>query len=378
MKITVVCDVLGKENNGTTIAAMNLIRFLHEKGHDVRVLCCDKDKETFDGYFVVPTRNFYFMNSYVEKNGVTIAKPDDEIIKKSLEGIDIVHIMLPFALGIRTAQIAKELHIPISAGCHLLAENFSIHLHMQDVKLVNDIAYKHFYKLYELADCIHYVTPYLRTLYEGKYGPTNGYVISNGVSEEFTPADNPADISDVIKIVYTGRYSREKAHHILLDAVALSKHSKKIQLILPGSGPIKEQLEKKIEKYDYPKPQMGFIDREKMPDVLRSCYLYVHAAEIEAEGIGCLEAISCGLVPIINDSPRCATHSYSIDEHTSFKDGNPQDLANKIDYWIDNPDKYIEERQKYIEMSSNLFSRKKCMEQMEQMLLKTIEKFGNK
>ena len=41
MKITIVCDVLGKENNGNTIAAMNLIRYLREHGHEVRVLCCD-------------------------------------------------------------------------------------------------------------------------------------------------------------------------------------------------------------------------------------------------------------------------------------------------------------------------------------------------
>lgn len=33
MKILVVCDVLGKENNGTTIAAMNLIRYLKSRGH---------------------------------------------------------------------------------------------------------------------------------------------------------------------------------------------------------------------------------------------------------------------------------------------------------------------------------------------------------
>lgn len=44
MKITMVCDVLGKENNGTTIAAMNLIRYLREHGHEVRVLCCDQDR----------------------------------------------------------------------------------------------------------------------------------------------------------------------------------------------------------------------------------------------------------------------------------------------------------------------------------------------
>ena len=30
MTIAVICDVLGKENNGTTIAAMNLIRSLRE------------------------------------------------------------------------------------------------------------------------------------------------------------------------------------------------------------------------------------------------------------------------------------------------------------------------------------------------------------
>lgn len=44
MKITIVYDVLGKENNGTTIAAMNMIRHLREHGHEVRVLCCDQDR----------------------------------------------------------------------------------------------------------------------------------------------------------------------------------------------------------------------------------------------------------------------------------------------------------------------------------------------
>ena len=38
MIIAVVSDVLGEENNGTTIAAMNLIRSLKAKGHEVRVI----------------------------------------------------------------------------------------------------------------------------------------------------------------------------------------------------------------------------------------------------------------------------------------------------------------------------------------------------
>ena len=44
MNITVVCDVLGLENNGVTIAAMNLIRFLKSRNHNVRVLCADESK----------------------------------------------------------------------------------------------------------------------------------------------------------------------------------------------------------------------------------------------------------------------------------------------------------------------------------------------
>lgn len=45
MKITIICDVLGEPNNGTTIAAMNLIKHLKEKGHEIRIVCNDADKK---------------------------------------------------------------------------------------------------------------------------------------------------------------------------------------------------------------------------------------------------------------------------------------------------------------------------------------------
>ena len=67
MTITVVCDVLGKENNGTTVAAMNLIRFLKEQGHTVRIVCGDQDKVGQEDVFVVPNYDFgRLLNAYVE------------------------------------------------------------------------------------------------------------------------------------------------------------------------------------------------------------------------------------------------------------------------------------------------------------------------
>ena len=88
MKIAIVSDVLGEENNGTTIAAMNLINWLKSKGHDVRVICPDPEKATIPGYYIVKTLNVGPFNGYVAKNGVSISRPDKKVIEKALKDID--------------------------------------------------------------------------------------------------------------------------------------------------------------------------------------------------------------------------------------------------------------------------------------------------
>ena len=76
MKIAIICDVLGKENNGTTVAAMNLIRSLKAKGHEVHVVCPDEDRRGDEGFYIVKKINFGIFNDYVEENGVVISRPD--------------------------------------------------------------------------------------------------------------------------------------------------------------------------------------------------------------------------------------------------------------------------------------------------------------
>ncbi len=71
MKIAIICDVLGKPNNGTTLAAYNLIGFLKERGHDVTVVCADPDKEGKEGYAVVPVKNLGPLNALLKANNVT-------------------------------------------------------------------------------------------------------------------------------------------------------------------------------------------------------------------------------------------------------------------------------------------------------------------
>ena len=69
MVITVVADVLGKANNGTTITILRLIESLKARGHEVRVVSPTPVKE--EGFYCLPRRNFFIFNEYLEKNGVT-------------------------------------------------------------------------------------------------------------------------------------------------------------------------------------------------------------------------------------------------------------------------------------------------------------------
>ena len=375
MKITIVCDVLGEENNGTTLAAMNLIRALRAKGHQVTILCPDEEKKGVPDYAVVPTRNLGIFNGYVASNGVKLAKPDDRVIRQAVTGADIVHVMLPFILGRRATMISKELGIPVSAGFHAMAENFTSHIFMENFYPANRLTYCLFAKDYGRVDAIHHPTQFLRDLYEGMYGPTNGYVISNGVNASFKPCQvqKPREYQGKFVIVATGRYSKEKNQEVLLKAANLSRHREQLQVILAGSGPKEKSLRALGNKLPV-EPQFGFFPHDQMVELLNYADLYVHSAAMEAEGISCLEAISCGLVPIISNSPRCATKAYALTDRSLFQFDSPKDLAAQIDWWLDHPQERTQWGSRYAENAAGQFDQEKCMEQMERMLLETAGK----
>lgn len=373
MIVTIIADVLGEENNGTTIACMNLIRYLKSYGDTVRIVCPDKSSEGTEGYYIVKTLNLGFIiNKIVEKNNVTIAKPDKNIIREAVEGSDVVHVMMPFPVGCCAAQIARELGIPVTAGFHCQAENFSSHILMfMNSKFFNRLVYKHFYKsLYRYVDTIHYPTRFIRDLFEKTVGhKTNGLVISNGVNEayKYAPTPKPDRLKDEFIILFTGRYSKEKSHTLLVKAVGCSKFKDRIRLIFAGSGPRRLQILRAVRKAGIKMPIMKFFTRAQLARIINYADLYCHPAEIEIEAIACLEAISCGLVPIINNSPRSATKAFALDEKSLFNCNDYRDLARKIDFFLEHDDIRQEYSKKYL-ASPYAQSQKECMVRMRKML----------
>ena len=381
MKIVIACDVLGKKNNGTSMASYNLIDFLKSKGHQVTVICNDKDKEGEEGFVIVSKLNLGKpLNKILDKNGVALTKvkkKDKEKIEEVVKNCDIVHCMLPFALSIAVTKIANELNKPVTAGFHCQAENVTSHFFAMNSKLINKLVYQVFRrKFYRNVDGIHYPTQFIRDTYEKVAGKTNGYVISNGVNKYVKPkeVEKPEKIKDKFVILTTGRMSKEKQQIVLLKAIAKSKYNDKIQLIMAGQGPLKKKFIAYSKRHLKNKPIMSYFSREEMTDVLNYSDLYVHPAEAELEGIACLEACVCGLVPVVSDSKKAATKNFALEQNNMFRNKNVNDLVKKINYWIEHPEERKACKQKYIEYST-IFDQEECMNKMEEMFKEVIKKY---
>ena len=372
MIICVVCDVLGEANNGTSIAAMNLINSLREKGHTVRVVCPDSEHKGKPDYYIVPSLGLGPFKKYVQKNGVVIAKPSKRILKEAFDGADHIHIMMPFMLGCAAGKMAKKQGLSVTAGFHCQAENFTSHIFMKNNKLANYLTYKVFYHFcYKNVDAVHYPSQFIHDVFEHYGGKTNGWVISNGVNKQFRPLniDRPKEFTGKKVVLFTGRYSKEKSHTVLIDAAKKSKYADNIMLIFAGEGPLKAKLIKRSKGLANP-PIFKFFSREELVRIINNADLYVHPAEIEIEAIACLEAISCGLVPVISDSPRSATRYFAKDEKNLFPCNDSTELANRIDYWLDHPKEKELRRQEYLDYTKK-FDFDECMNKMEEMIIKT-------
>ncbi len=381
MVVTIVADVLGKENNGTTIACMNLIRYLKSKGDEVRIVCCDKDRKGEDDFYVVPTMYLGCLLNYViKKNEVSLAKPKKDILEKAIIGSDVVHIMIPFKLGRAALKIAIKNNIPVTAGFHCQAENFTGHLYgLMNSFAVNHLVYKNFYnKFYNKVDAIHYPTEFIKDVFEKAIkNKTNAYVISNGVNDKYCKKESfkPIELQDKFIILFIGRFSKEKSHEVLINAIKYSKYKEDIQLVFAGSGPRRNKLIKCAKKAKINMPIMNFYSRDELIKVINYADLYCHPSVAEIEAISCLEAICCGKVPVISNSERSATKYFALDNLSLFECNNSKDLASKIDFWIENPKLKEEYSIKYLQ-NVNKFNQDECMKKMRNMLLDVIDNKG--
>ncbi|GAA2336433.1 glycosyltransferase [Dactylosporangium salmoneum] len=341
MVITLVIDTFNVGNNGTTISAMRFAETLIARGHTVRVVACGAPDEPPDGpdMYWVPELVVPIASSFAHRQNTLFAKPVRAVLRTAIEGADVVHIYQPWPLGRAAQRIARELGVPAIAAFHIQPENVTYNIGLGWFPPAAHVVYFLLRLLfYGRFTDIHCPSTFIAAQLRQHGYRARLHVISNGVGSNFRPGPpRVRGAGEPFRILMVGRLSPEKRQDVLIRAARRSRHAADIQLHFAGHGPREKRLRRMGARLPNP-ARFGYYPQDELIALIRSCDLYVHASDVEIEGMSCMEAFSCGLVPVIADGRRSATSQFALEARNLFRAGDPAALAARIDEWIDDPD----------------------------------------
>ncbi len=135
-----------------------------------------------------------------------------------------------------------------------------------------------------------------------------------------------------------------KGHSYFIDAIPLilEKHPSTMVVFI-GEGPLREDLEEKVNQKKLSK-NVKFLGElySILPKMIASMDLFVQPSLIESFGLAVAEAQSCA-IPVVA-SKTGGIPEIILDEKTGFlvAPGNPEQIAEKVNFLLDNPEKSVE------------------------------------
>ena len=376
MKILFVLECANQPTNGTTASCIRFAKELEKKGHEVTIIGCDNIVgEKYHRYYGLPKYHFPFADKAIVKDGFLLCKLIYKTLFEAIEGQDVVHTFLPFKLSNVCRLIAQEKGIAVTGAFHTVPQNYTAAIHLGWSKLINGIVLhcckKYYYENIRYIHCPSQMAADIMT--NKKFKNCVPRVISNGVTPFFHKLDNvskPDAYKDKFIVCMSGRLADEKRQDLIIKAVAKSKYNKNIQIVLCGQGPNHDIYLRLAKRRKLANPLViKFCSHDELRETMNYIDLYIHASDYEIEGISCMEAISCGAVPLISNHPVCATKDFAIDkEHCLFKHGSVKDLKEKIEYFYEHPEER-ERLQKLYEVESPKYLLEKQVDALEQMFI---------
>lgn len=367
MRILIVTDDYFNKSNGMCISTQRFAKEFQKMGHEVRTVSCE-----IGGIpnYTVPELIVPFFKNIIAKEGYHIALPKKHILKKAIQWADVVAVETPFPLGWHSAKIAKKLHKPSYATFHLYPGNITEPIHLNN-RFFNNF-FMWFFKNISFKNCQAIQCPTVKVKEQLRKSNFRQklYVISNGISQKFIDNSHKSQIGHPFTILCIGRYSREKHQEVLLNALKYIKNPARIRVILAGKGPLKSKFQKTIKNLPV-QVIMKFYTPKQLRHIIAHSDLVVHCADVEIEGMACMEAFAGGCVPIIADSPLSSTISYALTEKNKFPAGNSKILAERINYWINHHQELKVTSKKYQQFAKTLTvesSAKKAIEMMQDLI----------
>lgn len=257
------------------------------------------------------------------------------------EKIDVVYSIHPAILARQSVRAAKRLHIPIVSHSHTLPDLILPWFPKFLVKIVKRVLVF----LYKRYDGIIYPTQFLLKKYSDCHFKMPQVAIGNGVDTTlFHPGEQINQHEFTLLCV--GRLEQAKNQILLLDALHLlytqKRLEKNMRCIFVGWWALEKKLQRLTTEYGLTDKIefTGRLDnqRDRLVKLYQDASVFVLPSLYETEGMVVMEAMACGCPLLISNSPTSAAKDFVHNNGYTFNYKNPQDLADKIEKLMNNPD----------------------------------------
>lgn len=270
-----------------------------------------------------------------------LAIPGYQTFAKALDKFnpDILHINSPCPLGFSAMKYGEVFNIPVVATYHT---HFPKYLPYYHLSALEEWTWKLSRSLYNNIDRTFVPTrPIMEELlqhnfHELEYLP-NGVdgVVFNPKRRSFVWRKQFGNATKTI-ILFVSRLVWEKDLQVLVEVNKILKEKRNdFEIVIVGEGPARKEFQAKMPAAHF----LGYQSGIPLAEIFASSDIFAFPSTTETFGLVTLEAMASGLVPV------AANAGGAVDIIEDGKSGlfaapkNGKDMAEKIEYLLDHPEK---------------------------------------
>lgn len=306
MRVLITTDLYTANINGVVTSVKNLISYLKDNGHEVKILTLSESTtshKTDFAYFIASIPMGIYPN--IRMPLVYRHQYINEIIAWKPE---IIHSQCEFFTMSFAKRIARKTGAPMVHTYHTLYERYIkyvIPLETLGTKMLKWFIRK---RLARIAAVIA-PTEKIRRHLAGYHTLCPVVVVPSGINVKMhTPISPEARelkrkqlgiAGDEFVLVYVGRLAEEKnLEEILAYFTAESRKDSHLKLLIVGDGPYKKHLEKQANPIQEKVIFTGMIPPEAIHEYYQLGDVFVNASTSETQGLTYVEALMNG-VPLL-------------------------------------------------------------------------------
>lgn len=332
MRIAFVTDTYEDGIAGGVVTAVRFVEALRQR-HEVTVVATGR---AAPGKVVLP--GFQLPLHAMRENRFTFGWPSRAILERVFAEADVVHLNFPFLLGFGGVRVARRMGVPVVAAFHVQPGNLLLNVGVRSQWLTRWMYRCWVRGFFQLADAVVCPSAFAAERLKAAGLAVPIWVVSNGVPacRPRAAIRSPAQRPGPHVLLSLGRLAREKRHDVVIDAVARCRHRAQIRLVIAGAGPLERPLRARAARLGLA-VEFGFVSDARLAELFTEAQLFVHASEVELEGMAVLEAMAAGLPVLVANAPDSAARRFASGPDFLFRPGDPDDLAAHLDRLLDSP-----------------------------------------